>query len=193
METNEFWFSAHLGILVCNYLSGRVWFKVFYFVFNMFQYNLKAGMNIYEVLCFFGICVLGMALNVLLGYGLAFLMFAGIDLRQCVQIRSIFRRLQRSYSLGALAVAFNSIKKPWKLRDEVVVWVFFIIGSQSFFQFSSFGYGGVCAAIGLTVAGSCFLAFGWKSSVDELNKVEESTDRLTGDTKDRVKLRGGVQ
>jgi hypothetical protein len=126
--------------------------------------ELKDILRFVSVFCIF---FLQVGINFLLGYLIAYVIFAAVIPRPCRRWTSVLSILREAYSMRALKDFFSQVRKLRSWKKEVGTWTFFTIGARHLFSFSERESGLFYSSLGLTVFGSLFLVLQWKRDMEE--------------------------
>jgi hypothetical protein len=152
--------------------------------------ELQDILRLLSVICIF---FLQVGINFLIGYLIAFVIFAAVIPRQFCRRTSVLNVIREAYSIRALKSLFAQVRLLRSWKNEVGTWTFFTIGARQLLSFSERDPGPFFCALGLTVIASLFLVLQWKRDfrgkvafdpIDNLKKnAEQGAD---GDAEEAV-------
>ena len=128
---------------------------------NKMHIELQDILRVLTVICIF---FLQVGINILIGYLIAFVIFAATVPRQFRRWTSVLNVIREAYSIRALKNLFAQVGTFRSWKNEVGTWTFFTIGARHLLAFSDRNPELFLSSLGLTVFGSLFLVLQWKSN-----------------------------
>jgi hypothetical protein len=121
--------------------------------------ELQDILRLLSVICIF---FLRVGINILIGYLIAFVIFAAVIPRQFRRRTSVLNVIREAYSIRALKSLFAQVRLLRSWKNEVGTWTFFMLGARHILSFSERDQGLFFHSLALTVFASLFLVLQWK-------------------------------
>lgn len=160
------------------HLAGPVLYNVRQ---NKMHIELHDILLLLIVICIF---FLQVGINVLIGYLIAFVIFAAVIPRQFHRRTSVLNVIREAYSIRALKSLFAEVRQNRCWKSEVGTWTFFTIGARQLLSFSEFDSGPFFCSLGLTVFASLFLVLQWqrdfrgKVAFDPIDNLKKNAEQV---------------
>ena len=149
--------------------------------------ELQDILRVLSIICIF---LLQIGVNFLIGYLIAFVIFAAVIPRQCRRWTSVLNVIRQAYSIRALKDLFAQVRILRSWKNEVGTWTFFTIGARHLLSFSDRDPELFFCSLGLTVFGSVFLVLQWKSNF-ESRPVSVPVDNVEKNAEQGAPSNGG--
>jgi hypothetical protein len=144
--------------------------------------------KLHDILLFLliiGLFFLQVGINILIGYLIAFVIYAAVISRKFRRRTSILHVICEAYSIRALKSLFAEVRRNRSWKNEVGTWTFFTIGARRLLSFSEFDPELFFCSIGLTVFASLFLVLQWhrdsrgKVASDRIDNLKKNVEQAT--------------